>query len=57
MGQGGKGGTGSQGKKSRGKSHIPCRRCGSVSYHCTKKVCSSCGFGRGPKVRADKWGG
>ncbi|MBI4146920.1 50S ribosomal protein L37e [Candidatus Woesearchaeota archaeon] len=51
----GLGGTGSQGLRSRGKSHIPCRRCGRCSYHATKKACASCGFGNGPKMRGYAW--
>ncbi|PLW79985.1 50S ribosomal protein L37e [Candidatus Woesearchaeota archaeon] len=44
-------GTASQGKHSKGKTHIMCRRCGGHTYHKTKKVCSSCGYGNGPKMR------
>lgn len=51
----GYGGTGSQGKRSRGTSHIPCRRCGRASYHMQKEVCSSCGFGKSPRIRGYAW--
>lgn len=45
-------GTPSQGKKSTGKLHIACRRCGKISYHMKKGVCSSCGYGRSSKLRS-----
>jgi large subunit ribosomal protein L37e len=48
-------GTPSMGKKSGKKSHIICRRCGSRSYHATRKICSSCGFGRTAKRRTYAW--
>jgi len=48
-------GTASQGKKSKGKTHIACRRCGKISYHKTKKVCSSCGYGKSAKKRSYAW--
>ncbi|MEM4263728.1 MAG: 50S ribosomal protein L37e [Candidatus Woesearchaeota archaeon] len=48
-------GTASHGKKSRGKSHIVCRRCGVRSYNASKKWCSSCGFGRSKKLRSYAW--
>ncbi len=51
----GYGGTGSQGKRSRGKSHIPCRRCGRNSYHVKKSICASCGYGSGSKMRRYAW--
>ncbi|RJQ19909.1 50S ribosomal protein L37e [Candidatus Woesearchaeota archaeon] len=51
----GLGGTGSQGLRSKGKTHIPCRRCGRSSYHATKGVCASCGYGAGPKTRKYAW--
>jgi len=44
-------GTPSQGKKSSGKLHISCRRCGKKSYHMKKGVCASCGYGRASKLR------
>jgi large subunit ribosomal protein L37e len=37
------------------KTHIACRRCGRISYHAQKKVCSACGFGRSTKLRSYKW--
>lgn len=36
-------GTSSFGKR-HNKTHTSCRRCGRVSFHKQKKVCSSCGF-------------
>ena len=44
-------GTASQGKKSKGVLHIPCRRCGKESYHKKRGVCSSCGYGSSSKMR------
>ncbi len=53
-------GTYSMGKRSKGKSHIICRRCGRHSYHTRKKKCASCGFAGGnrpgsAKVRKYNW--
>ena len=48
-------GTPSQGKMSRKKSHIICRRCGKHAYHATKKVCASCGYGSASKQRKYAW--
>lgn len=48
-------GTPSMGKKSGKKTHIPCRRCGSKSYHVKDKVCSKCGFGKSTKIRSYSW--
>jgi large subunit ribosomal protein L37e len=48
-------GTPSQGKKSRSKSHIICRRCGRHAYHPQKKQCAACGFGRSEKIRTYSW--
>ena len=48
-------GTASMGKKSGKKNMIHCRRCGKRTYHIRKKVCSSCGFGKSPKLRSYKW--
>ena len=48
-------GTPSQGKKSKGKTHIKCRRCGNKAYHIRKKICASCGFGRTAKLRKFSW--
>ena len=47
-------GTPSMGKMNK-KTHISCRRCGHVTYHAQKKVCSACGFGRSTKLRSYKW--
>ncbi|MCK4459838.1 MAG: 50S ribosomal protein L37e [Methanosarcinales archaeon] len=47
-------GTPSMGKRQK-KTHIRCRRCGSVSYHKRKKVCVSCGFGKTRKMRDYRW--
>ena len=46
-------GTTSFGKKNN-KSHTTCRRCGYVSYHLRKKVCSSCGY-PAAKMRNFNW--
>jgi len=35
--------------------HIACRRCGKISFHAQKKVCSACGFGRSTKLVSHKW--
>jgi len=43
------------GKRSKGKSHIMCRRCGRHSYHASHKICASCGFGKSSKLRGYKW--
>jgi large subunit ribosomal protein L37e len=48
-------GTPSQGKKSGKKTHIICRRCGKHSYHVSRKICASCGFGRSKKIRKYTW--
>ncbi len=48
-------GTPSMGKRSRGKTHIRCRRCGRHSYNVRKKYCASCGFGRSKRLRKYKW--
>ena len=48
-------GTSTFGKKSGKKTHIMCRRCGSRSYHATKAVCASCGFGRTKRMRKYNW--
>jgi len=45
----------SQGKKSRGKTHIMCRRCGNRSYHASHNECASCGFGKTKKLRKFAW--
>jgi large subunit ribosomal protein L37e len=43
------------GKRSRGKSHITCRRCGRHAYHASHAVCASCGFGRSARRRRFTW--
>jgi large subunit ribosomal protein L37e len=48
-------GTSSMGKKSGGKNHIVCRRCGKVSRNLSTKICSSCGYGKSSKIRDYKW--
>ncbi|HME87286.1 MAG TPA: 50S ribosomal protein L37e [Candidatus Nanoarchaeia archaeon] len=48
-------GTKSQGKRGRKIVAVKCRRCGLGSYHATRKVCSSCGFGRSTKMRTFAW--
>ncbi len=49
------GGTAAQGKRSGGKSHMMCRRCGRRAYHVRHKVCSSCSFGRSGRLRSYAW--
>jgi large subunit ribosomal protein L37e len=44
-------GTAAHGKQNKQKTHITCRRCGRHTYHKTKKVCASCGFGGSPRMR------
>ncbi|MBN1645295.1 50S ribosomal protein L37e [Candidatus Woesearchaeota archaeon] len=48
-------GTPAMGKKSKGKSHIICRRCGKRAYHARRKICASCGFGNSKKKRSYSW--
>ncbi len=48
-------GTPSMGKRSRGKTHIRCRRCGRHSYNVRKKYCAACGFGRSKRMRRYSW--
>lgn len=47
-------GTPSQGKRSRGKTHIQCRRCGEHTFHASHKICSHCGFGKTAKTKAKR---
>jgi large subunit ribosomal protein L37e len=44
-------GTASHGKMNKQKTHITCRRCGRHTFHKSKKVCASCGFGGSPRMR------
>lgn len=44
-------GTPSMGKRSKGKTHIRCRRCGRHSYNVAKGYCAACGFGRSKRLR------
>lgn len=48
-------GTASMGRKNSGVNHIPCRRCGSRSYHKKKGECSSCNYGKSPRRRSYTW--
>ncbi|MBS3176220.1 50S ribosomal protein L37e [Candidatus Woesearchaeota archaeon] len=48
-------GTESHGKKSGKKTHIVCRRCGNRTYHCRDKICSSCNYGKSPRMRSYAW--
>ncbi len=48
-------GTPSKGKLSGGKTHIVCRRCGERSFHVSRKVCASCGYGKSAKLRKYNW--
>ncbi|MHC1566222.1 MAG: 50S ribosomal protein L37e [Candidatus Syntropharchaeia archaeon] len=45
-------GTPSMGKRQK-RSHVKCRRCGSVSFN--GKYCVSCGFGKSKRMRSYKW--
>ncbi|HDQ07954.1 MAG TPA: 50S ribosomal protein L37e [Methanoculleus sp.] len=47
-------GTPSMGKRQK-HTHIACRRCGKISFHARHKVCSSCGFGKSPRLRKYSW--
>ncbi|HUV82165.1 MAG TPA: 50S ribosomal protein L37e [archaeon] len=47
-------GTPSQGKRQK-RTHLKCRRCGSVSLNIHTKMCTSCGFGKTPRMRSYKW--
>mmetsp|Transcript_6929 Transcript_6929/g.20385 ORF Transcript_6929/g.20385 Transcript_6929/m.20385 type:complete len:94 (+) Transcript_6929:91-372(+) len=47
-------GTSSFGKR-HSKTHTTCRRCGRVSFHIQKKICSSCGYGLSAKMRRFNW--
>ncbi|MCL4435959.1 MAG: 50S ribosomal protein L37e [Thaumarchaeota archaeon] len=48
-------GTSSFGKRSKGHTHIRCRRCGRHSFHVNKKKCSYCGYGESTKIRQYTW--
>ncbi len=48
-------GTPSMGKRSRGKTHIRCRRCGRHSYNVRGKYCAACGFGKSKRIRRYNW--
>ncbi len=48
-------GTPSMGKRSKGKTHIRCRRCGRHSYNVAKGYCAACGFGRSRRLRRYAW--
>ncbi|HLF07194.1 MAG TPA: 50S ribosomal protein L37e [Thermoplasmata archaeon] len=48
-------GTPSMGKRSKGKTHIRCRRCGRNSYHVRDRRCASCGFGANARLRGYSW--
>jgi large subunit ribosomal protein L37e len=47
-------GTPSFGKMNK-RSHILCRRCGSKSYHVSKKTCSRCGYGKSSRLKKFSW--
>ncbi|MAK78602.1 MAG: 50S ribosomal protein L37e [Euryarchaeota archaeon] len=47
-------GTPSMGKRQK-STHIRCRRCGKHSYHKSKHVCASCGFGATARRRSYNW--
>jgi len=48
-------GTSSMGKRSKGKSHIICRRCGKHAFHARKKICAQCGYGKTARKRSYSW--
>ncbi|MEM0014139.1 MAG: 50S ribosomal protein L37e [Zestosphaera sp.] len=48
-------GTTSMGRRSKGKTHIRCRRCGRHSYNAAKGYCAACGFGRSKRVKRYSW--
>ena len=48
-------GTPSMGKRSKGKTHIRCRRCGRHAYNVAKGYCAACGFGRSKRIRKYSW--
>ncbi|MBI2549077.1 50S ribosomal protein L37e [Candidatus Woesearchaeota archaeon] len=48
-------GTPARGKHNKTAPHMMCRRCGKHSYHRTKKVCASCGYGLSSKRRSYVW--
>lgn len=48
-------GTAAKGRNNGGKVHIICRRCGKHTYHATRAICSSCGFGKSPRMRSYAW--
>lgn len=48
-------GTPSMGKKSKGKLHIMCRRCGERSFHMKTGVCSACGYGKSSKMKSNNF--
>ncbi|MCD6085180.1 MAG: 50S ribosomal protein L37e [Desulfurococcales archaeon] len=43
------------GKRSKGKTHIKCRRCGRHAYNVAKGYCAACGFGRSRRIRRYSW--
>jgi large subunit ribosomal protein L37e len=45
-------GTHSQGLRQK-RSHVTCRRCGSLSFSIHAHYCVACGFGRSKKQRKD----
>ncbi|WP_292467593.1 50S ribosomal protein L37e [Methanolobus sp.] len=47
-------GTPSMGKRQK-RTHLKCRRCGSVSLNIHTKQCTSCGFGKTTRMRSYKW--
>lgn len=48
-------GTPTMGKRSTGKLHITCRRCGKKSYHMKRGICASCGYGKSARMRKYSW--
>ncbi|HLC84660.1 MAG TPA: 50S ribosomal protein L37e [Candidatus Nanoarchaeia archaeon] len=48
-------GTSAHGEHGKGKSHVPCRRCGYPSFHIRHKMCAKCGYGRTTTIRRFAW--
>lgn len=43
------------GRHSGKVTHTRCRRCGKRTYHLSKRVCASCGYGKSAKLRSYNW--
>ncbi|RJQ15849.1 50S ribosomal protein L37e [Candidatus Woesearchaeota archaeon] len=47
-------GTPSKGKRNK-TLHIACRRCGRITFHKKKAICSSCGYGKSARLKTYNW--